>query len=355
MNNQEFYDGTELLSQVDINKKTPELYMCVTNNSAGKTSWWNRYLIKKFVDKGEKFLIIVRFKDDLSDIADEFYSNIQYIDDDRFLFLRKHQFDAKKRSSGRYAELLLDGETCGYAVSLNMVDFVKKKSHFFYGVKRAIFDEFISESNHYCTDEMTKFYALHKAIGREQGNQARYFPIIMLGNPYTMLNPYFDKLGVIDRLKENTKFLRGTGWVLERSVNEAAAKALSENSFNQAFMSDDYIKSYSIGGNFTDNDAFCEKPKGKGQYLCTIKHDGTNYGVRKFENEGVIYCDDNADLSHPIRISVSANDHSKNYIMSESYRGFLFSLRDYYNHGCMRFKNMKCKIAILKSLSITIV
>lgn len=353
--NKEFYDGTELLSQVDINKKTPELYLCVTNNSAGKTSWWNRYLVKKFVDKKEKFLLITRFKDDLADVADEFYNNIKYIDDERFHFLQEYNFDAKKRSSGKYAELYLNENVCGYAVSLNLIDFIKRKSHFFYEVKRGLMDEFISESGHYCSDELRKFLALHKAIGREQGNQARYFPIILLGNPYTMLNPYFDELGVIDRLKENTKFLRGNGWVLERSINTAASKALSENLFNQAFINNDYMKSYSIGGNFTDNDAFIEKPKGRSIYICTIKYDGVNYGIRKYENEGVIYCDDSADLTCPIRISMTSNDHSKNYIMSENWRGVLFSLKDYYNHGCMRFKNLKCKIAILKSISVTII
>ena len=48
MNNQ-FYDGTKLLSLKDLNGNTPEIFMCTTNRSAGKTTYFNRYCVKKFL------------------------------------------------------------------------------------------------------------------------------------------------------------------------------------------------------------------------------------------------------------------------------------------------------------------
>ena len=33
-----FYDGTKLLSLTDINREKPELYMCTTNRTGGKTT-----------------------------------------------------------------------------------------------------------------------------------------------------------------------------------------------------------------------------------------------------------------------------------------------------------------------------
>ena len=50
-----YYDGTKLLSIKDINGNTPSLYICTSNRSAGKTTYFNRLLVNRFLDKGEKF------------------------------------------------------------------------------------------------------------------------------------------------------------------------------------------------------------------------------------------------------------------------------------------------------------
>ena len=34
----DFYDGTKLLSLMDTNGNKPEIYMCTTNRSGGKTT-----------------------------------------------------------------------------------------------------------------------------------------------------------------------------------------------------------------------------------------------------------------------------------------------------------------------------
>ena len=57
-----YYDGTKLLSLKDLNGRTPEIYICTSNRSAGKTTFFNRYLIKKFKNNGEKFLLLYRYK-----------------------------------------------------------------------------------------------------------------------------------------------------------------------------------------------------------------------------------------------------------------------------------------------------
>lgn len=53
-----YYDGTKLLSLKDLNGRTPEIYICTSNRSAGKTTFFNRYLIKKFKNNNEKFLLL---------------------------------------------------------------------------------------------------------------------------------------------------------------------------------------------------------------------------------------------------------------------------------------------------------
>lgn len=47
----------------------------------------------------------------------------------------------------------------------------------------------------------------------------------MLSNAVTIINPYYVEMGITDRLKNETKFLRGDGYVLEQSFLESVSEA----------------------------------------------------------------------------------------------------------------------------------
>lgn len=71
-----YYDGTKLLSMKDINGNVPEIYISTSNRSAGKTTYFNRYLINRFLKYNEKFCLLYRFQDELKDSADKFFKDI---------------------------------------------------------------------------------------------------------------------------------------------------------------------------------------------------------------------------------------------------------------------------------------
>ena len=73
----EYYDGTKLLSLSDINGDKPEIYMCTANNTAGKTTYFSRLLVNKFLQKGDKFMLINRFTYELDSCAEKFYKDIK--------------------------------------------------------------------------------------------------------------------------------------------------------------------------------------------------------------------------------------------------------------------------------------
>ena len=60
-----YYDGSKLLSMKDINGNTPEIYISTSNRNAGKTTYFNRYLVNRFLKYGEKFCLLYRFQDEL--------------------------------------------------------------------------------------------------------------------------------------------------------------------------------------------------------------------------------------------------------------------------------------------------
>ena len=342
---QKYYDGTKLLSLLDITGKKPEIYLCTTNRTGGKTSYFGRLCINRFLDKNEKFALIYRYNYELDDIVDKFYKDLGS------LFFPNHVMTNKRRASGIFHEIFLDDKSCGYAISLNSADQIKKYSHLFSDVQRMIFDEFQSESNHYCTDEIKKFLSVHTSIARGQGEQVRYVPVYMLSNPVSIINPYYITLGISNRLKTDTKFLKGDGFVLEQGYVESASKKQKESGFNRAFAKDSYVAYSSESVYLNDNKAFIEKPIGKSKYVCTLKYDGTNFSIREFAEDGIMYCDDKPDLTYPFKITVSTNDHGINYVMLKKNDLFLGNMRYLFERGCFRFKDMRCKEAVLNALS----
>lgn len=341
----EYYDGTKLLSMTDLNGAKPEIYICTSNRSAGKTTYYNRYAVNKFKKNNEKFMLIYRYNYELDDCADKFFKDLEG------LFFHGDVMTSKRKASGIFHELFLNEESCGYAISLNSADQLKKYSHLFSDVCRMIFDEFQSETNHYCSDEIRKFISIHTSVARGQGKQARYLPVYMIGNPVSIINPYYVELGISERLRDDTKFLKGNGFVLEQGFVESASNAQKSSGFNKAFSKNSYVAYSSQCVYLNDNKAFIDKPNGIGRYLCTIRYMGTDYAVREFAEAGCIYVDDRSDSTFRLKITVTTDDHEINYVMLKRNDIFLSTLRLYFEKGCFRFKDLKCKEAVLKALS----
>lgn len=349
-----YYDGTKLLSLMDLDGEKPEIYMVTTNRTGGKTTYFGRMCVKKFLEKGEKFCLLFRFNYEIDAVADKFFKDIGA------LFFRGYWMTSVRRASGIFHELFLHypdteeddpGVSCGYAISMNSADNIKRYSHLFSDVTRIIFDEFQSETNHYCSDEIRKFLSVHTSIARGQGKQSRYVPVYMLSNPVTIINPYYVELGISERLQTNTKFLRGHGWVLESGYVESAAMAMKQSGFNKAFAHNKYMGYAAESVYLDDNMAFIERPKGDSKYLATIQYNGKEFAIREYYNEGVVFCDDHDDSTYKFRIAVTTKDHRVNYVMLHRNDLFITTMRYYFERGAFRFKNLQCKEALMKLIS----
>lgn len=342
----QYYDGTKLLSMLDINGNKPEIYICTTNRTGGKTTYFGRLCVNRFLDKGEKFALLYRYNYEMDECADKFFKDIGK------LFFTGKTMISKRRASGIFHELFLDEVSCGYAISLNSCDQLKKYSHLFSDVKRILFDEFQSESNHYCNNEIKKFLSIHTTIARGQGEQIRYVPVYMIGNPVSIINPYYIEMDISQRLRDDTKFLRGDGYVLEQGYVESASKVQLESGFNRAFAKNDYIAYSAQSVYLNDNKSFIDKPTGNSKYIGTLKYEGKDYGIREYPELGIVYCDDKPDGTFKYKITVTTDDHQINYVMLKRNDIFISSLRYLFERGCFRFKDLKCKEVILKALSL---
>lgn len=340
----EYYDGTKLLSLQDINNNKPEIFMCTTNRTGGKTTYFSRFLINKFKKMGEKFMLLYRFDYELSNCAEQFFKDI------KGLFFQDDDLSSKCRAKGSYYELFLNEEPCGYAVAINSSDKIKRYSHVFSDVQRIFFDEFQSETGHYCPDEITKFQSIHVSVARGQGKQVRYVPVYMCANTVTLLNPYYIAMDISIKLNKETKFLRGDGFVLEQGYVDSASRAQLESGFNRAFSGSKYVAYSAQNVYLNDNESFIDKPAGRPRYMATLKYLGCEYSIKEYKQQGIIFCDDSVDSSFKYKITVTTDDHQINYVMLRNNDMFLNLMKFYFEKGCVRFKNLKCKEAFLKSL-----
>lgn len=340
-----YYDGTKLLSLKDLDGQRPEIYMVTTNRTGGKTTYFGRLAVRRFINFKEKFALLYRYNYELDNVSEKFFKDL------KTLFFPSMEMTSKRLARGIFHELYLDERSCGYAITLNSADQIKKYSHFFSDVDRILFDEFQSETNHYCDREVAKFQSIHTSIARGQGKQTRYVPVYMMSNPVTVLNPYYSAMKIGGRLQDDTKFLRGHGWVLEQGYVDSAAEEMKQSGFAKAFAEDDYMKYSTEAVYLNDNYSFVETMQGKCKYVCTLRYMGTEYGVKEYVEKGIVYVDDKPDLTYPYKITVTTEDHQINYLMLQRHDMFITNMRFLFSKGAFRFKNLECKEATLAVLS----
>ena len=349
----QYYDGTKLLSMKDLDGKDPEIKIVTSNRSAGKTTYFQRFVMRRFLNRGEKFCLLYRFGYELDGVEEQFFKDIGS------LFFQDLRFKSVKKSKDVYAELYVgdrnatDDELkhCGYAVAINNADQIKKKSHLMSDISWCLFDEFQSETNHYCSKEIEKFISVHNSLARGHGEQAKFLPVIMISNPVSIINPYYVEMGIAGKLDDKTKFLRGHGYVVEQGYVESAAIALQESGFNKAFNDNKYVAYSAQGVYLNDSLSFIEEPEGKSRYLGTLKYENREYGVREYDKLGILYVNNRPDTTFPLKIAITTDDHDINYVMLKKNDMFLSHMRYFFEKGCFRFKDLKCKEALMTAIS----
>lgn len=332
-----YYDGTKLLSLRDIDGNKPEIYMVTTNRTGGKTTYFGRLMVNRFLKRKEKFALLYRYAYEVDDASEKFFKDIGS------LFFPEYTMTSKIIGNGFARYLYLNDELCGYAIALNTADQIKKHSHLFSDVDSILFDEFQSETNDYCPREISKFQSIHMSIARGQNKQVRYVPVYMLSNAVTLLNPYYIEFDIASRIQSNTKFMRGHGWVLEQGYVESADRAQQQSAFVRAFNNSEYT-AYSTQGVYLNDDyTFIDRPTGRFRYLATVHYEGKDFSVKEYQDSGIVYIDTSVDSQYPVRVSATTADHKINQVILRNNAPLIIRLKYYFDSGCIRFRNLECK------------
>lgn len=347
--NPPYHDGRKLLSLKDLNKETPEVYIDTANRTAGKTTFYNGYLVNRFLKYGEKFCLLYRKKYELDIVERIFFNDIKNI------FFQGLEMTSEPQAKGTIIYLYLgiigadakDRVQCGYAISISSSDEVKKMSHLLSDVKRILLDEFQLESRKYLKNEVQNVISIHDSIARGGGKQTRYVPLILVGNLLDLYNPYYEALGISQRLDIKTNYMRGDGWVLAQGFNKTAAKKIAASAFHRAFSGNDYTTVSEKKEYLFDETYNIRKDiPNVGYYVGTIVAKKRKYGVRIVEEYNCIYVSQKSEPSWKNCTAATEDDIAENtiYIRDGNLRKML--KRNLHNNS-LYFDSMESKKAAL--------
>jgi hypothetical protein len=342
----QYYDGSKILSMTDLDKLEPSIYMISSNRSAGKTTYYLNKAMKHFKETGRKTILLYRYQYELNS-SHEIFADVMRMNPEY-----GQEMQSVAMAKGMFYELFLDHESFGYSLSMNNPDSLKKYSPIFTEVDYIIFDEFQPESGKYLPNELKKFQSILLSIARGGGAQSRSVKVFMLSNYVSIMNPYYIQFGIHKRIKADTKFMRGNGWVAEFCYNESASNAIRQNGIARAFIGDGYLTSAMKKEYLFNVDTFISNPSGKNKYLFTIIHDGVNYGVRDCFESGVMYVSKKYDPSCSNVVAFKASDHNQNTTMLTHYSYLWKNIKDAFNNGYLRFDDIQSKNAIFDILAV---
>lgn len=346
-----YYNGTKLINiKKDADGLLPEIFAVDGNRTSGKTTYFYRWFVNRFKKHGEKFMLIYRYDNELGAVQEQFWNDIHT------LFFPDDHFEAKKHNEGAFYELFLNDAPCGYAVSLNGSDKLKKFSHIMTDTCRMFFDEF--QSKKYIKGEAELLYSLHTSVARGHGQPVRYVPVYMACNHVSSLNPYYRMwhcASEVDDLQEG--FYLGHGFVIEKNMNYAVAELQKQSGFNRAYKDSSIYKHTIENDSLLDNKNFVEEvAAGDFRYLCTIEVDGQKIALREVRNNKnvMFYFSDKIDPNHKVRYAVNTVDHSTNTVLLGRSALLITNVKRCFEAGYVRFSSLEVKGSAFEFLMIMI-
>lgn len=237
-----------------INSYNAVFNFCVGLRGVGKTFGAKERAVKRAISRGEQFVYIRRYKDELQISRDTFFDDLvaegKFPDWDFRINGKVAQMAPKKTAGDKKRAWA----TIGHFIPLSISQSVKSAS--FPLVTTIIYDEFIIEKGNvqYLPNEAVKFQGLFSTIARRRENVRVYF----LANAVSITNPYFlyynirpDKAGEFSVYGINpvTKAPFIVCHFVEAKEFEAE---VYQSRFGQ-FIKDTEYANYAVANEFADN------------------------------------------------------------------------------------------------------
>lgn len=311
-----WYDYSRILSY-----KRPINYI-VGIRGKGKTYGAKLYCLTRYQKYQKQFVYVRRYDTQLLECKNKFLADIK--SDER---LKGHQYQV---DGDKVYEILENKRiVVGYFIALSRYETYKSSS--FADVDTIVFDEFIT-AERYLPNEVFKFADLCETILRHRDGK-----IFMLSNSLSVVNPYFESMGVRSL---NQAFTKSKDWVIHYDSDEDFAQQKRKTVVGRVFGDTEWA-SYAYDNKFAlDNTTNVGEIKCSKETLYNLMLNGNRIGC--YYANGLLYfgtpfigktytpyvddCKDNVDV-----ILVKPRDRH------------IFTIYEKYVKGLCYFENLSIK------------
>lgn len=315
------------------------------NRRAGKTVGTGIYILNDFFKYGYKCALIRRnikeFENSKTSTKAFWDKCWKYCD-----LAKEHKITYKEHKA------YIDDVLFCYPLALSDIDNIKNES--FDNVHTLIFDEFIKESKRELKingmNEFTALLSIYDTVTRNREDALLTTSIVFIANSVTKRNIYFEELGIIKELRNDTKRLlrEEKGYCIEIVNNYCVTDEIVNSPFFKILKNTksgrDYF-GYSQDNRFKDNTDFVKKiSDDKKRYLYTFIYENKKYSLVFCKNKNVWYFSDSYDETFPHIIALTKEDHSINStLINYTYKKELKTLKNIYENGDLYFQDLNCK------------
>lgn len=312
-------------------------YNCFLNfligeRGVGKTYGATKFVIFNFIKKGEQFVVIRRYKNELKETLNTFFDSM--IKNNEF---PEHQLTV----SGN--KFYIDGEIAGFGLVLSTSQNLKGSN--FDRVTTIIFDEFAIEpgqKKYYLSNDPVVFLNLVETIAR-----MRDVRIFMLGNPadvYT--NPYFTYLELTIPYNTDIKLFKNNLILVQYMYNEEYREAKRKTKLGQ-IVEGTTFGNYAIENKqLYENNSFIEKKLASSRFTFAFIYNNETYGVWFDFKVGKIFVSTDYDPKTTYIFACTLEDHKPNTLLlscAKQYTCWKNFIQNY-KLGNVRFENQKIKL-----------
>ena len=194
-----FYDGSELLSHSQY-----KIFFSLGGRNIGKSTFWQRFVIRHFIKYNEMFGIIVKYKDDLNTFGANYFSQ-EWMDKwypDYEIKFKQGKYYIREKEKENW-------NLCGYCIALSMNASLKSTTTF-QDIDNLLFEEFMPLEDRYLGSnkdpekEPKLLTSVYQTIARgEKNKRTRKVRLICISNNYTMNNPYFTYFNILEMVSNN--------------------------------------------------------------------------------------------------------------------------------------------------------
>lgn len=328
--------------------------MVVGARGIGKTYGLRKQCVLDFLKHGWRFVEIVRYKKELSRVADGYFSKLSHDSafdgyvfrtDSRYMYIAKN-VEGETDENGR--QVKTSWQICGYFAALTDGQMEKKRTYD--NVRRLIFDEAILDRNdrfhRYLPNEFSSLANLVDTASRERADTEGVQPrVYLLANACDLANPYFARYRVGTDLQFGYRWYDGKTFLLHYVKDDEYARDKMTKTVAGRMLSMSGEGAVASMNEFqtVSSDFVCQKPK-RAKFSFGIVLNGRRYGVWNDYSDGFVFVTGYIPPNMEGRTyTLTMADARTNYLMATRLSKVMQTFQQMYWAGIVMYDTLQVK------------